>query len=148
MMTVAAARRSGARYHMKPKAIGMTITTENCAAVANPNANPSSRMRFQFHSTTSRGAYNVCASPMAVKIAPKAPQSAMTLGCTVDARTIAMGEKAYRTSAMYPATFPYSRRATYQSDAPKRRAIAMNGSLASHFQDGGMMSGAACDALF
>src|SRR3954471_22323864 len=82
---------------------------------------------------------------MAVKIAPKAPQSAMTLGWMAAARTIAIGENAYKTSAMYPATFPYKRRATYQSDAPNSSPIAMNGSLASHFQDGGITLVPGCD---
>ena len=38
-------------------------------------------MRRQFQTTTSRGAYKVCATAMAVKIAPNAPHAAPISGC-------------------------------------------------------------------
>ena len=65
---------------MKASAAGTTMTSENCEPTARASDNPSSAMRRQFHKMTSRGAYNVWATAMAVKIAPNAPQAAPTSG--------------------------------------------------------------------
>ena len=56
------------------------LISENCEPTASASDNPSSTMRRQFHSTTSRGAYRVWATAMAVKIAPNAPQAAPISG--------------------------------------------------------------------
>ena len=56
------------------------MISENCDPTAMASETPSSTMRRQFHSTTSRGAYSVCATAMAVKMVPKAPQAATISG--------------------------------------------------------------------
>lgn len=65
---------------MNSNAIGTISNTAELAPQPTPSAVPSSRMRFQFHRITSRGAYSVCATPMAVKIAPNAAHPAMISG--------------------------------------------------------------------
>src|SRR5581483_997532 len=101
-MTSAALRRVGARYSMKASAIGISHHSENCDPTASVNERPSSRMRRQFQSTTSRGAYNVCATAMAVKIAPNAPHAAPISGGADHSELLRItpGEKQYSTSAM------------------------------------------------
>src|SRR5512132_28980 len=79
-MAIAAPRRLGARYNRNSKAIGTKMMRENWHPTAIAKDSPSSRMRRQFHSTTSRGAYKVCATAIAVKTAPKAPHAAATSG--------------------------------------------------------------------
>jgi len=56
---------------------------------------PSSTMRRQFQSTTSRGAYKVCATAMAVKMVPNAPHAARISGsvCQPALACISEGEK-------------------------------------------------------
>ena len=53
---------------------------ENCDPTAMLSEIPRSKIRRQFHSTTSRGAYSVCATAMAVKIVPKAPHAVAISG--------------------------------------------------------------------
>ena len=65
---------------MNASAAGTTTISENCEPTASASDKPSSMMRRQFHSTTSRGAYKVWATAMAVKMAPNAPQAAPTSG--------------------------------------------------------------------
>ena len=65
---------------MNASAIGSTTIRGNCEPTASASDNPSSTIRRQFHKITSRGAYNVCATAMAVKMAPKAPQAAPISG--------------------------------------------------------------------
>ena len=77
----AAARRAGARYSMNASAAGIVITSENCVPTASGSESPSKRIRRQFQSTTSRGAYKVCATAIAVKMVPNAPQAAAISRC-------------------------------------------------------------------
>ena len=65
---------------MNASATGTTTIRENCEPTASASDKPSSMMRRQFHSTTSRGAYKVWATAMAVKMAPNAPQAAPASG--------------------------------------------------------------------
>src|SRR5579862_2838809 len=100
-MASAASFRVGATYSMKAIVNGKRTTSENRQPIANANDNPSNRMRRQFHSTTSRGAYNVCATAIAVNTAPKVPQAAPISGCVIQRvlfRRI-KGEKQYNTKA-------------------------------------------------
>src|SRR5437667_10169639 len=105
---------------MNASVTGRTTISENCDPTASARDKPRSRMRRQFHSTTSRGAYKVCATAMAVKIVPKVPQTAPISGCATHNEVAQMipGEKQYNDSAVYPPAFPYKRRATYHNDAP------------------------------
>ena len=65
---------------MNARAAGTTTISENCEPTARASDSPNNTMRRQFHRTTSRGAYRVWATAMAVKMAPKAPQAAPTSG--------------------------------------------------------------------
>ncbi len=65
---------------MNASATGTTTINENWEPTASTSDSASSKMRRQFHKITSRGAYNVWATAMAVKIAPNAPQAAPTSG--------------------------------------------------------------------
>src|SRR5437899_975442 len=78
----AAALRVGATYNMNPNASGTTTIRENCDPTASASDNPSNTILRQFHSTTSRGAYSVWATAIAVNTAPKAPQAAPISGST------------------------------------------------------------------
>ena len=60
---------------MNSSAGNSRIQKENCAPTQIAMESPSSRIRRQFHRTTSRGAYSVCATAMLVKIRPKPPQA-------------------------------------------------------------------------
>src|SRR5207247_11384283 len=62
--------------------------------------NPSSRIRRQFQSTTSRGAYSVCATAIAVHTAPNAPHTPPISPrlCAPATLTIIAGEKQDRKS--------------------------------------------------
>ena len=62
------------------KAMGTTTTRENWEPTASTRDSASNKMRRQFHKITSRGAYRVWATAMAVKIAPNAPQAAPVSG--------------------------------------------------------------------
>ena len=65
---------------MNASASGSTTIKGNCEPTASATDNPNSKIRRQFHKITSRGAYNVWATAMAVKMAPKAPQAAPISG--------------------------------------------------------------------
>src|SRR4029077_12931885 len=109
---------------------------ENCEPTAIASDVPSSIIRRQFHSTTSRGAYSVCATAIAVNTAPNAGHAAPISGsvCHTALAWIIAGEKQYNVSATNPPAFPHSRRATYHSDAPSNIPQARNGSRGSHRQ--------------
>src|SRR5215468_877843 len=99
----------------------MMTSNENCDPIARAIETPSRRILRQFQSTTSRGAYNVWATAIAVKIVPNVPQAAPISGGENPQNEVARmipGEKQYNDNAMYPPAFPYKRRATYQRDAP------------------------------
>src|ERR1700722_12272714 len=101
-IVTAARRRGGARYSMKASAIGSRIIKENWDPIAKASESPSSKVRRQFHTTTSRGAYKVWATAMAVKMAPNVPHAAPISGCAkyrVLLRSIT-GEKQYEANAM------------------------------------------------
>ncbi len=68
---------------------------ENCEPTAMASETASNMMRRQFQRTTSRGAYRVWATAMAVKIAPKDPQAARISGsvCQTALAWIMDGEK-------------------------------------------------------
>ena len=94
-MAIADMRRVGATYSMNASVRGTITISENWHPTARASESPSKMIRRQFHSTTSRGAYKVCATAIAVKIAPKVPHAAPISGCadhSVLARIIA-GEK-------------------------------------------------------
>src|SRR5215469_13778536 len=115
---------------------GTTTISENWEPIASASDTPSKVIRRQFHSTTSRGAYSVCATAMLVKIAPKAPQAAPVSGSAnhTDAARMIPGEKQYSVSAIYPPSFPKRRRATYHTEAPSITPKNRNGARASHPQ--------------
>src|SRR5579859_1171444 len=137
-MTNPALMRTGATYSRKARAMGTTTSSENCDPMAMARETPSSTIRRQFQSTTSRGAYNVCATAIAVKIVPNAPQVATISGsvCQTALAWISEGEKQYRVRAMNPPVFPQRRRATYHKEAPRNMPQARNGSRGSHRQIG------------
>src|SRR5579872_6423283 len=98
----AAMRRVGATYIMNASATGARMTSENSQPMARESDNPRSRILRQFHNTTSRGAYRVCATAIAVKIAPNVAQAAPISGGatqSVLARRM-VGEKQYNVNAM------------------------------------------------
>src|ERR1051326_6208184 len=103
-MTNPALMRTGATYSRKARAMGTTTSSENWDPTAMARETPSSTIRRQFQSTTSRGAYNVCATAIAVKIVPKAPQATTISGsvCQAALDWIREGEKQYRVSAIKP----------------------------------------------
>src|SRR5438445_301928 len=100
----AAAFLSGARYSMKASSKGTTIATSNCDPMARARETARSTIRRQFHSTTSRGAYKVCETAMAVNTAPNIPQTAPMCGGEYQSELvrITVGEKQYNPSAMKP----------------------------------------------
>ena len=122
---------------MNPSATNATAASAMCDPAASAIASPSSPIRLQFHSTTSRGAYSVCDTAIAVNTMPNAPHAATIAGWMAAARMMITGENVYSASAMYPPALPYSRRATYHSDAPNSTPMAMNGSRARHRHDRG-----------
>src|SRR5689334_3822974 len=79
-IAIAAAFLSGARYSMKITSTGAAIASSNCDPTASASDTPSSRIRRQFHNTTSRGAYSVWHTAIPVNTAPNMPQTAATLG--------------------------------------------------------------------
>jgi hypothetical protein len=101
-MEKAANCRVGATYNIRASVIGSRMTSENWQPMARVNDNPSRRIRRQFQSTTSRGAYKVCDTAMAVKIAPKEPHAAPISGCVSQSVLFRRmrGEKQYNVRAM------------------------------------------------
>ncbi len=85
---------------MKPSASNAISARARCEPTASVMASPSRPMRFQFHSTTSRGAYSVCDTAIAVNTIPNAPQAATIAGWMAAARPMITGEKEYSVSAM------------------------------------------------
>src|SRR6266498_692011 len=105
---------------MNTSSTGTIMTWLNCEAIAKAREIPSRAMRRQFHSTTSRGAYKVWDTAIAVNTAPNVPHAAAMLGGEnhkVLAR-ITNAEKQYRASAVYPPASPYKRLDTYHKEAP------------------------------
>src|ERR1044071_7850557 len=84
-IAIAAVFRSGARYSMNAINSGRIITRLNCDPIASARETPSSRMRRQFHNTTSRGAYSVCETAIAVNTAPNVPQAPVIFGAVFTA---------------------------------------------------------------
>ena len=107
---------------MNPNSRGTTIVSSNCDPTANASETASSTIRRQFQSTTSRGAYKVWETAIAVKTAPKTPHAAPICGSADHSELlrITVGEKQYSPSAIKPPAFPYSRRETYHRDPPSR----------------------------
>src|SRR5947199_10810194 len=112
--------RSGARYSIKPSSRGTTIASSNCEPTAKASETASNTIRRQFHRTTSRGAYKVWETAMAVNTAPNIPQTAPMCGCEYQSEPvrITVGEKQYNPSAIKPPAFPKSLRDTYQREPP------------------------------
>ena len=105
---------------MNASATGTTTTSENWEPTASASDNPSSTMRRQFHRTTSRGAYSVWATAMAVKIAPNAPQAAPTSG-SADQSALARidaGRETVKSQSNVSPGIAEKRRATYHREAP------------------------------
>src|SRR5947207_3211522 len=101
-MVSAALRLAGATYSMNSRARGTTIISENWLPAARVNDSASRMIRCQFHNTTSRGAYKVWATAIAVNIAPNAPQAAGPSGCAAHKLLTRStpGAKQYSTSAI------------------------------------------------
>ncbi len=111
---------TGATHNSIGNTTSTTATSENCVPTASAIANPSNKIRREFHSTTSRGAYSVWATAIPVNTIPNAPHTTLIspkFRVPATAR-IMPGEKQYSANAMYPPIFPYRRRDTYHSDAP------------------------------
>src|SRR6266496_682406 len=116
--------------------MGAATSKENCDPIARAREIPSSKILRQFHSTTSRGAYKVWATAIAVKMIPKVPHAAPISGCANQSAVARMipGEKQYSESAVYPPALPYKRRATYHNEAPSSAPKIRYGACASHPQ--------------
>src|SRR5271169_4269456 len=80
-------------HSMKTRVGSSTSHSDHCEPTQSAMEIPMRRIRFQFHNTTSRGAYIVCAAAMPVKTRPNAPQAPTISGWTWLERVIAMGEK-------------------------------------------------------